>query len=69
MRASYRGHVFTNEASPFVFEYFERKSAAKLGFVSSYEEIDCITMQAFEVISNEMARLEDEDRKKARKKR
>jgi len=56
-----------NEALPLVAEYVQRSMLRKLGFTSSADDLSIFDVEAFSVISDEIARLEKEEMKKARK--
>lgn len=69
VRKSYRGIPHQNEASIIVAEYNSRKALAKLGYTTPLEELDCFTADCFAVIENELAKIQDEEIKKAGRKK
>jgi hypothetical protein len=58
--------LFQNETSGFLAEFNARKRLAELGYMSSLDELDSETAEAFILISCELDRLEaDENKKRA----
>lgn len=52
-----------------VAEYVSRQSLAKIGYRFNGEELDEFTARVFTIISGEIAKIEDEEHKKASRKR
>jgi hypothetical protein len=44
-------------AAPYVNDYVSRRSLAKLGYRESFDELDCITAEAFLVIDETIAEV------------
>jgi len=61
VRGAKYGHG--NDAAPIWVEYLTRMSAKKLGFVDSFDDLDSFTADCFAIISNELAKLSDEESK------
>lgn len=53
----------------FLAQYSTRMRMQKLGFTENSENLDCITFDAFRVISDEIDRMNEEDAKKAKTKK
>lgn len=64
----YRGHGLKNEAHAVCYEYFTRKEMANLGFTSSFDELEWDKAQDFMLISAEIAKINNEDSKRKKKK-
>lgn len=56
----------TNNSAFIVAEYFERKNLAELGFRFDDSELTNFEVNCFKLISNELNRLEEAERKKAK---
>lgn len=60
--------TFENEATPYVGEYFMRKRLAKLGFTSSFNELDSMTADVFMAIDSYIEELKAKEMAKQTKK-
>lgn len=45
---------FTNEAAPYLGEYFMRQRFAKLGYTSNFDDLDSVTAEVFLAIDAEI---------------
>ena len=59
----------TNGAAPLVYEYNSKKLLAKLGYRFSDDELTAFDAQAFTLIANEYAKLEQKEMSKNARKR
>lgn len=65
-----RGIAFANEAYPIVDEYFRRKTLTELGYTSGpTSELSAVKADCFQMIASEIARVRDQESKKAQKAR
>lgn len=58
----------TNDSAFIVGQYFRMKSWAKLGYTKDLSELDVFSSRCFGIISEEIAKLEDADLKKRKRK-
>jgi hypothetical protein len=67
MRSGSGAPVIDEIAAFYVYEYTTRMRLKKLGFTDSIENIDCITAEAFNIISIEIDKIHDEESKRRNK--
>ena len=58
-----------NSITPFINEYVERKRLAKIGLTSSYDDLPYIKATIFNMISEKLEKIEEEELKKKTAKR
>jgi hypothetical protein len=59
--------IVDDVAAFYISQYNLRMRMKSLGFSDSFENLDCLTAEAFSIISQEIDRVQDDDMKKKRK--
>lgn len=60
---------YSNRASAYIAEYFTRQRMAKLGFTSSFGELDSVSCEVFMAIDSYVEQLKSDELKKASKRK
>lgn len=60
---------FVNDATPYIGEFFMRQRLARLGYTSSFDDLDSVTAEIFIAIDSYIEELKASEMKKAHKKR
>jgi hypothetical protein len=58
-----------NESTFIVADYFTRLTLRKAGLVSDFESLDCLEVNCYCIIANELAKMEREASERAKKKK
>jgi hypothetical protein len=61
--------TYSNESAPYIGEFFARSRLAKLGFTSSFDDLDSVTAEVFLSIDAEMEKFKADEMKRASRKR
>lgn len=61
--------IIDDVAAFYVYEYTQRMRMHELGFMDNLDNLDCITAEAFTIISNEIEKVKSEEMKKKTTKR
>lgn len=54
-------------AAFYLYEYTSRQKMSELGFTDSLDNLDCVAVEAFTIIANEIDKVQNEEMKKKNK--